>query len=163
MKKCQNKKPGDQWMWYKSLSFLADQMRTRDIGTCGEQENDELPPVLSKNEEGSSTDESNPIGLSGLNRDGLYGHSMKRKADYLVETDFPEIHTSNSEYQVQSVTESDANYYFMLSLLPQMSCLPSTKQMVLRLKIQELVVQEVLSSQEESSTEINGNIVVPTD
>lgn len=143
-------------MWYKSLSFLADQMRSRDAGSCCDEENDEQPPVLSRNEEGtSSTDESSPLALSML------GQSYKRKADFHSDNDFPEMQTSNSEYQVPGVTDSDANYYFMLSLLPQMSSLPVTKQMLLRLKIQELVVQEVLANQNEN--EINGNILVPTD
>lgn len=141
-------------MWYKSLSFLADQMRTRDAGSCCDDE--EQPPVLSRNEEGSSTDESSPMATLSM-----VGQSYKRKADFHTDDDFPEIHTSNNEYQVQTVTDSDANYYFLLSLLPQMSSLPVTKQMLLRLKIQELVVQEVLANQNEN--EINGNIVVPTD
>lgn len=141
-------------MWYKHLSFLADQMRTRDAGSCCDDENDEQPPILSRNEEGSSNDESSTLAT-------MVGHSYKRKADFHPDEDFPEIHTSSNEYQVQTVTDSDANYYFLLSLLPQMSSLPVTKQMLLRLKIQELVVQEVLANQNEN--EINGNIVVPTD
>lgn len=143
-------------MWYKSLHFLADQMRTRDAGSCCEDENDEQPPVLSRNEEGSSTNGSSP--LTSLS---VVGQPYKRKAEFHSDEDFPEIHTSNNEYQVQSITDSDANYYFLLSLLPQMSSLPVTKQMLLRLKIQELVVQEVLANQNDG--EINGNIVVPTD
>ena len=143
-------------MWYKSLSFLADQMRTRDAGSCCDDENDEQPPVLSRNEEGSSTNGSTPV--TPLT---IVGPPYKRKAEFHSGEDFPEIHTSNNEYQIQSITDSDANYYFLLSLLPQMCTLPATKQMLLRLKIQELVVQEVLENQNDS--EIDGDIVVPTD
>lgn len=111
------------------------------------------------NEEASSTDESCP--LAELQTMDL---ACQKNSDYQVEENFPVLHTPSNEYtmqSVQSVTDSDANYYFLMSLLPQMSVLPLTKQWLLRLKIHELVVKEVLAHHNEN--QMNGSTLVLSD
>lgn len=116
------------------------------------------------NEEASSTDESCP--LAELQTMDL-ACQKNPPVDYPVEENFPVLHTPSNEYtmqsvqSVQSVTDSDANYYFLMSLLPQMSVLPLTKQWLLRLKIHELVVKEVLAHQNEN--QMNGSTLVLSD
>ena len=120
------------------------------------EDKSEQPPVLSMNDEASSTDESCPLAeLQTI--DSTY----QKNSDYHAEENFPILHTPQNEYQMQSVTDTDANYYFLMSLLPQMSALPVNKQWLLRLKIHELVVKEVLTNQNEN--QMNGSTLVLSD
>lgn len=163
MRKSKTKTP--QWKWFKDLSFLTDQFANNsleDEGFSLENENEPMmhdPPVLTTMEEASSTDESCLIG--DLSTMGPREMPSQRSTHFQIEESFPQMNAPSNEYHVQNITDNDANYYFLMSLLPQMSVLPVAKQWLLRLKIHELVVKDVLAHHEDY--QMNGNTLVLSD
>lgn len=149
LRKCKHKQ--NQWLWYNELSFLVEQFQIQDweLEPCTCDEKNDQPPALSMKDEGSSTDESCNLEYSIL--------CEPSTRTFNIDNDISKMPTtSENMLQIHNVTDTDANYYFLMSLLPQISSLPSLKQMRLRLNIQKLIVQEVVSYQNDNLT--NGEL-----
>ncbi|KZC05112.1 hypothetical protein WN55_08719 [Dufourea novaeangliae] len=161
-----------KWVWFKSLFFLRDQMNSRVIGCTLSQnctvalrsspEGTQIEPqidILEGHEETQFDDMDGDSCHSVLSNDDALHHVMpppkmnkigrKRTLIDAMENDYSEIDRKRFESLQKRLSVSqddeDDTYHFLMSVRNPLKSLPLDRQMFVRLKIQELVYNEINS------------------
>ncbi|CAK9817459.1 hypothetical protein ANTPLA_LOCUS9388 [Anthophora plagiata] len=166
-----------KWVWFKSLFFLRDQMNSRVIGCTLSQncsvalrsspEGTQIEPqidILEGHEETQFDDLDGDSCQSLLsNEDGLHQvmpppkmNKLGRKRslmDAIDNNDYSEVDRKRFESLQKRLSvsqeEEDDTYHFLMSVRNPLKSLPLDRQMFVRLKIQELVYNEINSQNQQ--------------
>ncbi|XP_033331507.2 uncharacterized protein LOC117223361 [Megalopta genalis] len=169
-----------KWVWFKSLFFLRDQMNSRVIGCALSQkcsailrcspEGTQIEPqidILEGHEETQFDDLDGDSCQSLLSNDDGLHHVMpppkhnkigrKRSLVNVLDNDYCEIDRERYEslqkrLGVSQEEELDDTYHFLMSVRNPLKSLPLDRQMFVRLKIQELVYNEINSQNLQNRT-----------
>ncbi|KAK7794897.1 hypothetical protein R5R35_007674 [Gryllus longicercus] len=144
------------WVWFWPLVFLKEQMlqpRYRDGGAGGggdESAGDDDTNALSGGDDTLASDAGGATIKTEPNTSPRA--PCKRRRSEGLDRDFLDLDRRNlllddSSLPPGAVTYDDTEH-FLLSLAPAVRTLPLTRQMLVRLKIQELVSNEVIACQE---------------
>ncbi|XP_018313789.1 uncharacterized protein, partial [Mycetomoellerius zeteki] len=176
-----------KWVWFKSLFFLRDQMNSRVIGCALSQncigtvgmrsspDGTQIEPqidILEGHEETQFDDLDGDSCQSLLSDDGLHqvmpppkmNKIISRKRalmdaienDYGVEVDRKRYESLQKRLAIGPEDEDDT-YHFLMSVRNPLRSLPLDRQMFVRLKIQELVYNEINSqNQQQQQTASRG-------
>ncbi|XP_012217912.2 uncharacterized protein [Linepithema humile] len=173
-----------KWVWFKSLFFLRDQMNSRVIGCALSQncvgmrsspDGTQIEPqidILEGHEETQFEDLDGDSCQSLLsNDDGLHqvmpppkmNKIIGRKRalmdaidnDYGIEIDRKRYESLQKRLAIGSEDEDDT-YHFLMSVRNPLRSLPLDRQMFVRLKIQELVYNEINSQNQQPQTTSRG-------
>ncbi|XP_017789852.1 PREDICTED: uncharacterized protein LOC108572163 [Habropoda laboriosa] len=172
-----------KWVWFKSLFFLRDQMNSRVIGCTLSQncsvalrsspEGTQIEPqidILEGHEETQFDDLDGDSCQSLLsNEDGLHQvmpppkmNKLGRKRSLMeaIDNDYSEVDRKRFESLQKRLSvsqeEEDDTYHFLMSVRNPLKSLPLDRQMFVRLKIQELVYNEINSqNQQQNRTYVN--------
>ncbi|XP_015118601.1 uncharacterized protein LOC107042199 [Diachasma alloeum] len=166
-----------KWVWFKNLHFLRDQMNSRVIGCNINQpghyaaslEETQIEPqidILEGDGEAHFDDlvdgdscQSMLTGDDVIQQGGIpirkRGRmSRKRVLVDPLECDYQSIERKRYEVIQRRLTCQDDNdddtYHFLMSVRSPMRSLPLERQMYVRLKIQELILNEITSLQQDS-------------
>lgn len=173
-----------KWVWFKSLFFLRDQMNSRVIGCALSQncsaalrsspEGTEIEPqidILEGHEETRFDDLDGDSCQSLLSNEDALHHVMpppklnkigrKRSLMDALGNDYSEVDRKRFESLQKRLSvsqeEEDDTYHFLMSVRNPLKSLPLDRQMFVRLKIQELVYNEINSqNQQNRSTVYDG-------
>ncbi|XP_076639285.1 uncharacterized protein LOC143351547 [Colletes latitarsis] len=168
-----------KWVWFKSLFFLRDQMNSRVIGCTLSQnctaalrsspDGTQIEPqidILEGHEETQFDDLDGDSCQSLLsNDDGLHQvmpppkmNKIGRKRTLMdaIDNDYSEVDRKRYESLQKRLSmcqeEEDDTYHFLMSVRTPLKSLPLDRQMFVRLKIQELVYNEINSQNQQSRT-----------
>ncbi|OAD52224.1 hypothetical protein WN48_02509 [Eufriesea mexicana] len=168
-----------KWVWFKSLFFLRDQMNSRVIGCTLSQncsaalrsspEETQIEPqidILEGHEETQFDDLDGDSCQSLLsNDDGLHQvmpppkmNKIGRKRSLLdaMDNNYSEVDRKRFESLQKRLSvsqeEEDDTYHFLMSVRNPLKSLPLDRQMFIRLKIQELVYNEINSQNQQNRT-----------
>ncbi|XP_076662358.1 uncharacterized protein LOC143365762 [Halictus rubicundus] len=170
-----------KWVWFKSLFFLRDQMNSRVIGCALSQncsavlrsspEGTQIEPqidILEGHEETRFDDLDGDSCQSLLSNDDGLHHVMpppklnkigrKRSLMDAIDNDYCEVDRKRYEHLQkrlavsQQEEEFDDTYHFLMSVRNPLKSLPLDRQMFVRLKIQELVYNEINSQNQQNRT-----------
>ncbi|XP_017891854.1 uncharacterized protein LOC108632064 [Ceratina calcarata] len=166
-----------KWVWFKSLFFLRDQMNSRVIGCTLSQncsalrsspDGTQIEPqidILEGHEETTQFDDLDGDSCHSLlsNDDGLHQVmpppkmskiGRKRSLMDAMENSYSEVDRKRFEslHKRLSQEEEDDTYHFLMSVRNPMKSLPLDRQMFVRLKIQELVYNEINSQNQQNRT-----------
>lgn len=175
-----------KWVWFKSLFFLRDQMNSRVIGCALSQncsavlrsspEGTQIEPqidILEGHEETRFDDLDGDSCQSLLsNDDGLHMPPPKlnkigRKRSLMdtLENDYADVDRKRFESLQKRLSvapeEEDDTYHFLMSVRNPLRSLPLDRQMFVRLKIQELVYNEINSQNQQTRTYDSSQDVKP--
>lgn len=161
-----------KWVWFRSLFFLRDQMNSRVIGCALNQncaalrsspDGTQIEPqidILEGHEETQFDDLDGDSCQSLLSNDDGLHHVMpppkmlnkigrKRTLMEAMDNDYPEMdrkrYDALQKRLVLGQEEEDDTYHFLMSVRNPLRSLPLDRQMFVRLKIQELVYNEINS------------------
>ncbi|KAK2579057.1 hypothetical protein KPH14_002847 [Odynerus spinipes] len=161
-----------KWVWFRSLFFLRDQMNSRVIGCALNQncaalrsspDGTQIEPqidILEGHEETQFDDLDGDSCQSLLSNDDGLHHVMpppkmlnkigrKRTLMEAMDNDYPEMdrkrYDALQKRLVLAQEEEDDTYHFLMSVRNPLRSLPLDRQMFVRLKIQELVYNEINS------------------
>lgn len=166
-----------KWVWFKSLFFLREQMNSRVIGCALSQncsalqsspEGTQIEPqidILEGHEETQFDDLDGDSCQSLLSNDDGLHHVMpppklnkigrKRTLLDAIENDYAEVDRKRYESLQKRLAvvqeEEDDTYHFLMSVRNPLKSLPLDRQMFVRLKIQELVYNEINSQNQQRS------------
>ncbi|CAK9802608.1 hypothetical protein ANTQUA_LOCUS3398 [Anthophora quadrimaculata] len=174
-----------KWVWFKSLFFLRDQMNSRVIGCTLSQncsvalrsspEGTQIEPqidILEGHEETQFDDLDGDSCQSLLsNEDGLHQvmpppkmNKLGRKRslmDAIENNDYSEVDRKRFESLQKRLSvsqeEEDDTYHFLMSVRNPLKSLPLDRQMFVRLKIQELVYNEINSQNQQQQQQQQQN------
>ncbi|XP_071858744.1 uncharacterized protein [Bombus fervidus] len=179
-----------KWVWFKSLFFLRDQMNSRVIGCTLSQncsaalrsspEETQIEPqidILEGHEETQFDDLDGDSCQSLLsNDDGLHQVmpppkmskiGRKRSLMEAIENNYSEVDRKRFEslqkrLRASQEEEADDTYHFLMSVRNPLKSLPLDRQMFIRLKIQELVYNEINSQNQQNQTyEVSQDVKPP--
>uniref|UniRef100_V9IEB7 Transcription factor Adf-1 n=1 Tax=Apis cerana TaxID=7461 RepID=V9IEB7_APICE len=178
-----------KWVWFKSLFFLRDQMNSRVIGCTLSQncsaalrsspEETQIEPqidILEGHEETQFDDLDGDSCQSLLsNDDGLHQvmpppkmNKIGRKRSLMdaMENNYTEVDRKRFESLQKRLSvsqeEEDDTYHFLMSVRNPLKSLPLDRQMFIRLKIQELVYNEInLQNQQSRTYEVSQDVKPP--
>ncbi|XP_053979757.1 uncharacterized protein LOC128896642 [Hylaeus anthracinus] len=177
-----------KWVWFKSLFFLRDQMNSRVIGCTLSQnctaalrsspDGTQIEPqidILEGHEETQFDDLDGDSCQSLLSNDDALHQVMpppkmnkicrKRSLMDAIENDYTEVDRKRYESLQKrlgmSQEEEDDTYHFLMSVRTPLKSLPLDRQMFVRLKIQELVYNEINSQNQQHRTYEGGHDVKP--
>ncbi|KAK9498818.1 hypothetical protein O3M35_003375 [Rhynocoris fuscipes] len=142
------------WEYFEEMLFVKDQIYStnkRPIIECNKSLVD--PLSSNSNDESSSFDDVNGptetktiklVDIAALQVQPTIetnaNNSCHPGPPYPEDrTDFRRIH--------RTATDEDDDYSFLMSILPQLRCLPTTRNLYIRLKIQEMLYNEILKLQ----------------
>ncbi|EZA58415.1 hypothetical protein X777_01372 [Ooceraea biroi] len=178
-----------KWVWFKSLFFLRDQMNSRVIGCALSQncvgmrsspDGTQIEPqidILEGHEETQFDDVDGDSCQSLLsNDDGLHqvmpppkmNKMIGRKRALMDAIDNDYADTDRKRYEslqkrlALGSEDEDDTYHFLMSVRNPLRSLPLDRQMFVRLKIQELVYNEINSQnqqQQQQQTASNRGVV----
>lgn len=168
-----------KWVWFKSLFFLRDQMNSRVIGCTLSQncsalrsspDGTQIEPqidILEGHEETQFDDLDGDSCQSLLsNDDGLHQVmpppklskiGRKRTLMDAIDNDYSDVDRKRYESLQKRLNafqeeEEDDTYHFLMSVRNPLKSLPLDRQMFVRLKIQELVYNEINSQNQQHRT-----------
>ncbi|XP_076246691.1 uncharacterized protein LOC143186797 [Calliopsis andreniformis] len=176
-----------KWVWFKSLFFLRDQMNSRVIGCTLSQncsalrsspEGTQIEPqidILEGHEETQFDDLDGDSCQSLLSNDEALHQVMpppklskigrKRTLMDAMDNDYSDVDRKRFEsFQKRlniSQEEEDDTYHFLMSVRNPLKSLPLDRQMFVRLKIQELVYNEINSQNQQNRTYDSSEDVKP--
>ncbi|CAL7942849.1 unnamed protein product [Xylocopa violacea] len=166
-----------KWVWFKSLFFLRDQMNSRVIGCTLSQncsaalrsspDGTQIEPqidILEGHEETPFDDLDGDSCQSLLsNDDGLHQVmpppkiskiGRKRSLMDAMDSNYSEVDRKRFESLQKRLSisqeEEDDTYHFLMSVRNPLKSLPLDRQMFVRLKIQELVYNEINSQNQQN-------------
>ncbi|XP_076753156.1 uncharacterized protein LOC143424774 [Xylocopa sonorina] len=166
-----------KWVWFKSLFFLRDQMNSRVIGCTLSQncsaalrsspDGTQIEPqidILEGHEETPFDDLDGDSCQSLLsNDDGLHQVmpppkiskiGRKRSLMDAMDSNYTEVDRKRFESLQKRLSisqeEEDDTYHFLMSVRNPLRSLPLDRQMFVRLKIQELVYNEINSQNQQN-------------
>ncbi|XP_034185729.1 uncharacterized protein LOC117606859 [Osmia lignaria lignaria] len=177
-----------KWVWFKSLFFLRDQMNSRVIG-CTIPQNcssalrsspvgTQIEPqidILEGHEETQFDDLDGDSCQSLLSNDDALHQVMpppkmnkigrKRTLLDAMENDYTELDRKRFESLQKRLSvsqeEEDDTYHFLMSVRNPLKSLPLDRQMFVRLKIQELVYNEINNCQNQQQYEGSQDVKPP--
>lgn len=180
MRKGKSGDSGTRWVWYKTLRFLEDQMTLKKmkmsshLSTAGpssvenedsqvEANNDNLDDI--ENETEGNTDTEDRSLLTAESPKNTNYNKRKRNAtdNELINIEknkrhLIESHPAHSRNTGNPKSE-DGVYHFLMSLHKPMSDLPTDRQMFVRIKMQELLYNEIINSRDNTRYSTAENIV----
>ncbi|XP_033179569.1 uncharacterized protein LOC100744468, partial [Bombus impatiens] len=164
-----------KWVWFKSLFFLRDQMNSRVIGCTLSQncsaalrsspEETQIEPqidILEGHEETQFDDLDGDSCQSLLsNDDGLHQVMPPPKMSKMSKIG-KRFESLQKRLRVSQEEEGDDTYHFLMSVRNPLKSLPLDRQMFIRLKIQELVYNEInLQNQQNQTYEVSQDVKPP--
>lgn len=161
-----------KWVWFKSLFFLRDQMNSRVIGCTLSQncsaalrsspEETQIEPqidILEGHEETQFDDLDGDSCQSLLsNDDGLHQVMPPPKKSKMSKIG-KRFESLQKRLRISQEEEGDDTYHFLMSVRNPLKSLPLDRQMFIRLKIQELVYNEInLQNQQNQTYEVSQDV-----
>ncbi|KAI4498901.1 hypothetical protein M0802_006076 [Mischocyttarus mexicanus] len=176
-----------KWVWFRSLFFLRDQMNSRVIGCALNQncvalrsspDGTQIEPqidILEGHEETQFDDLDGDSCQSLLSNDDGLHHAMpppkmnkigrKRILMEAMDNDYPEMDRKRYDVLqkrlILNQEEEDDTYHFLMSVRNPLRSLPLDRQMFVRLKIQEIVYNEINSQNHQIRSYDNSQDVKP--
>ncbi|KAI4488220.1 hypothetical protein M0804_005068 [Polistes exclamans] len=176
-----------KWVWFRSLFFLRDQMNSRVIGCALNQncaalrsspDGTQIEPqidILEGHEETQFDDLDGDSCQSLLSNDDGLHHVMpppkmnkigrKRILMEAMDNDYPEMDRKRYDVLqkrlILNQEEEDDTYHFLMSVKNPLKSLPLDRQMFVRLKIQEIVYNEINSQNHQIRSYDNSQDVKP--
>ncbi|XP_015179233.1 PREDICTED: putative uncharacterized protein DDB_G0282133 [Polistes dominula] len=176
-----------KWVWFRSLFFLREQMNSRVIGCALNQnctalrsspDGTQIEPqidILEGHEETQFDDLDGDSCQSLLSNDDGLHHVMpppkmnkigrKRILMEAMDNDYSEMDRKRYEVLqkrlILNQEEEDDTYHFLMSVKNPLKSLPLDRQMFVRLKIQEIVYNEINSQNHQIRSYDNSQDVKP--
>ncbi|XP_034938487.1 uncharacterized protein [Chelonus insularis] len=180
--------PESKWIWFKSLQFLRDQMNSRVIG-CGNAgiaqtghfaaslEETQIEPqidILEGDEEAHFDDLIDADSCQSICDELLPQTGVTISKRGKVNRKRILIDSNDSEYQnierkrydavhrrfLYQDDNDDDTYHFLMSVRSPMRSLPLERQLYVRLKIQEIILNEITSLQNDSKHHLAGENLI---